>query len=197
LPEPALQEFELAISLDRNFAQAYIHAGLMKLCLGRAKETEADVAQAIRLNPRDPYLSHWIFVAALADLYLGRNVRAVNGLRWSVQLSPNWPLSYFVLAGALALAGLLAEAAAACIVARRLGPNFTIGKFRAEAVGDNPIYLAQREVLIEGLRMAGVPEEIATPATTEVAASQLHAPPSLPSPHAGGLPYPDFVTALR
>jgi hypothetical protein len=40
----------------------------------------------------------------------------------------------------------------------RLSPNFTIAKFRAEAVSDNPVYLAQRERLLEGLRLAGAPE---------------------------------------
>jgi TolB-like protein/class 3 adenylate cyclase len=193
VPEQALREFELAISLDRNFAKAHVYAGLMKLCLGRARETEADVAQAIRLSPRDPFLSHWHFVVGLADLYLGRNVRAVNRLRQSVQLNPNWHLSNFVLAGALAVAGLLAEAAAACTVARRLAPNFTIGKFRDEAVGDNPVYLAQRKRLCDGLLMAGVPEEIDTSTATEVVAS---APQALPSP-AHGLAYVDFVAALR
>jgi hypothetical protein len=145
------------------------------------------------LSPRDPFLSHWHFVVGLADLYLGRNVRAVNGLRRSVQLNPNWHLSYFVLAGALALAGLLAEAAAACVVARRLGPDFTVGKFRAEAVGDNPVYLAQRELLCDGLLMAGVPERIDTPTATEVVASDPQAPPS----PVHGLAYLDFVAAVK
>ncbi|MBV8406527.1 MAG: adenylate/guanylate cyclase domain-containing protein [Alphaproteobacteria bacterium] len=207
LPELALREHELAIGLDRNFAKAHVNIGLMKLCLGRARETEAHVAQAIRLSPRDPYLSQWLFVIGLADLYLGKNVRAVTYLRQSVQLNPNWHLSNFVLAGALALAGLLAEAAAACAVARRLGPTFTVRKFRAEAVGDNAVYLAQRERLCEGLLMAGVPEEIAVSKTPEAVAS---APPGRPSPappspevpspqppSSEGLAYPDFVAALK
>ena len=59
---------------------------------------------------------------------------------------------------ALALKGLPAEAAEVCAIVRRLSPNFTIAKFRAEAVSDNPVYLAQRERLHEGLRLAGVPE---------------------------------------
>jgi hypothetical protein len=62
------------------------------------------------------------------------------------------------LAGSLALAGLLAESAEVCAVARRLAPNFTIAKFRTEAVSDNPAYLAQREYLYQGLRLAGAPE---------------------------------------
>ena len=58
----------------------------------------------------------------------------------------------------MALKGLPIEAAEVCAAARRLSPNFTIAKFRAEAVSDNPVYLAQRERLLEGLRLAGAPE---------------------------------------
>ena len=71
---------------------------------------------------------------------------------------PELGLSQFVLAGALALAGLLAEAAEVCAVAGRLAPDFTIAKYRAEAISDNPVYLAQREYFDKGLRLAGVPE---------------------------------------
>jgi hypothetical protein len=63
-----------------------------------------------------------------------------------------------MLAGELALAGLLAEAADVCAVARCLAPTFTIARFRAEAVSDKSVYLAQRGHFYEGLRLAGVPE---------------------------------------
>jgi hypothetical protein len=85
-------------------------------------------------------------------------VRALESLRKSIEMNPNWALSHFVLAAAFALAGLLADAAATCAIARRLAPNFTVAKFRAQAVSDNPVYLTQRERLYEGLRLAGVPE---------------------------------------
>jgi hypothetical protein len=71
--------------------------------------------------------------------------------------NPNWGLSHFVLAGALALAGLLGEAAEVCAIARRLAPNFSIAKYRAEAISDNPVYLTQRAYFDKGLRLAGVP----------------------------------------
>jgi TolB-like protein len=156
-PERALREFELAASLDGNLAMAHGYLGLMKLFLGRPRETRAHVAKAMRLSPRDPLLFHWHFFIGVADLYLGRVLHAVKSLRKSVEINPNWGLSQFVLAGALALAGVPAEATAACAVARRLAPNFTIAKFRDEVVSDNPVYLAQRERLYEGLRLAGVP----------------------------------------
>jgi TolB-like protein len=157
-PERALREFEFAASLDRNLAMAHGYLGLMKFFLGCAQETRGHVAEAMRLSPRDPLLFHWHFFIGVADVYLGRSIRGLESLRQSVEINPHWALSQFILAGALALAGLLADAAEACAVARRLAPNFTIAKFRAEAVSDSPVYLAQRERFYEGLRLAGVPE---------------------------------------
>jgi TolB-like protein len=157
-PERALREFKLAISLDGNLAVAHGYVGLMKFFLGRAHETRGHVEEAMRLSPRDPLLFRWLFFIGVADVYLGRVVRGLEGLRKSVEINPNWALSQFVLAGALALAGLLAEASEVCAIARRLAPNFTIAKFRGEVVSDDPIYLAQREYFYEGLRLARVPE---------------------------------------
>src|SRR5260221_4988767 len=130
---------------------------MMQFVLGRAGDTRGHVEEAIRLSPRDPLLFHWHFFVGVADVYLGRVVRGLESLRISVEINPNWGLSQFVLAGALALAGLPAEAAEVCAVARRLAPNFTIAQFRGEVVSDNPIYLAQREHFYPRLRLAGVP----------------------------------------
>jgi TolB-like protein len=157
-PERALREFEFAVSLNSNLAIAHAYLGLMKFFLGRSQETRGHVMEAIRLSPRDPLLFHWHYLIGVSDVYLGRVVRSLESLRKSVEINPNWTLSQFVLAGALALAGLHSEAAEACPIARRLAPNFTVAKFRAQAVSDNPVYLTQRERLYEGLRLAGVPE---------------------------------------
>jgi len=157
-PDRALREFNVAIGLDGNLAPAHAYAGVMKLLLGRGDETRAHVERAMRLSPRDPFLFQWHFFIGLADVYLGRVVHGIESLRKTVEINPNWGHSHFVLVGALALAGLLEEAAEVCAVARRLAPKFTIAKFRAEAVSDNPVFLAQRELFYEGLRLAGVPE---------------------------------------
>jgi TolB-like protein/tetratricopeptide (TPR) repeat protein len=157
-PERALREVELANLLDRNLAAAHGYLGQIKIALGRAGETRAHAEEAIRLSPQDQLLRLWHYLIGLADVYLGRVVSGIESLRKSVEIDPGWGFAQFTLAAALALAGLLAEAAEVCAVARRLAPNFTIAKFRAEAVSDNQIYLAQRENLYEGLRLAGVPE---------------------------------------
>lgn len=157
-PERALREFKLAIGLDAKLPTAHALLGLTKVFLGRASDTRAHVEEAMRLSPLDPLLFHWHFFIAVADIHLGRVVHALESLRKSVEINPNWGLSQFVLAGALALAGLLAEAAEVCALARRLAPNFTISEYRAEAVSDNAVYLALRDHFCEGLRLAGVPE---------------------------------------
>jgi hypothetical protein len=131
----------------------------MKFFLGRAHETEGHVAEAMRLSPRDPLLFHWHYLIGVADFYLGRSVRGLGGLRKSVELNRNWALSHFVRAAVLAQAGLLVEAAETCEAARRLARNFTVGRFRAQVVSTNAVYLAQRERLYEGLLRAGVPEK--------------------------------------
>jgi len=154
----ALREFEFAIRLDHRLAAAHAHLGLTKVFLGRPGEARAHIAEAMRLSPRDPLLFLWHFYIGVADIHRGRVVQPLESLRKSVEINPNWGLSQFALAGALGLAGLLAEAAEVCAVARRLAPNFTIAKYRAEAVSDNAVYLAKRQHFCEGLRLAGAPE---------------------------------------
>jgi hypothetical protein len=60
------------------------------------------------------------------------------------------------LGAALANLGRTEEARAAIKAGLSLAPTFTIT--RVFAVGDNPIYMAQRERIVEGMRKAGVPE---------------------------------------
>jgi hypothetical protein len=53
------------------------------------------------------------------------------------------------------------EAHSAVHAGLALNPAFTISRFRAltTAMSDNPTYLAQLEPILEGMRMAGVPEQ--------------------------------------
>ncbi len=52
----------------------------------------------------------------------------------------------------------MSEARTATEAGLALDPTFTIRRFRAGAASDNPIWLAQRERVYDGLRKAGVPE---------------------------------------
>ena len=162
--EAALREFELAVSLNHNLIWAHALGGMMKIFLGRAEETEADVTIAMRLSPREPGIATWHLMIGVADLFLGRLDAAVEQLRQSAGMNPNFSVAFIFLAAAFALAGRGAEAAEAWAAGRRLQPNFTIAKFRRETASSNSAYLAQRERVCEGMRLAGIPEDFAAPA---------------------------------
>jgi len=130
----------------------------MKVLLGRAEEAEADLTNAIRLSPRDPGLDRWHALLGIADLFLGRLESALDRLRKSVEINPNVAMPHFFLAAASALSGHAAETREARNAGLRLDPNFTVARFRNERRSENPTFLAQRERIYEGLRMAGVPE---------------------------------------
>ena len=79
-------------------------------------------------------------------------------MRRSFNLNPNAPYGHFFLAAALANLGRLDEARGEAQTGLALDSGFTVRRFRAGAESDNPVFLEQRERLIEGMRKAGVPE---------------------------------------
>jgi len=162
--EAALREFELALGLDRNLVWSYALGGMMKIFLGRAEETAADVATAMRRSPREPAIATWHLVTGLADLFLGRLDAAIEQMRRSAGMNPSFGIAFVFLAAAFSLSGNSAEAAEACAAGRRLLSNFTIAKFRRETASGNPVYLAQRERVCDGMRLAGIPQDVAAPA---------------------------------
>jgi TolB-like protein/tetratricopeptide (TPR) repeat protein len=156
--ERALRELELAIAIDRNLAWAHADAGFLKVLLGRAEEAEVDLTNAIRLSPRDPGLDRWYALLGIADLFLGRLEPALDRLRKSVEMNPNVAMPHFFLAAALALSGRATEAREVRTAGFDLDPHFTVARFRNERRSENPTFLAQRERIYEGLRLAGVLE---------------------------------------
>jgi TolB-like protein/class 3 adenylate cyclase len=153
-----IAECERALALDRNLANAHASIGLTKSYIGRGEETEAHINEALRLSPRDTFTFRWLFFGALAKLQLGADTEAVAWLRRSIEANRSYPLVHFILAAALALLGELGQARATAQAGLALDPDFTIRRFRVNAPSDNPRFLATRQRLYEGMRMAGVPE---------------------------------------
>jgi TolB-like protein/Tfp pilus assembly protein PilF len=153
--------YELALAFDHKQAPAHGSAGLMKIYLGRPQEAEAHVQEAFRLSPRDPKANIWHFYGALADFFLGRIDQAKDRFRKSLELNPGHELTQFYLAATLAETGRRRDAATARETGQRVAPNFSIAKYRSEAPSDDPVYLAQREPIVQAMRKAGVPDELA------------------------------------
>jgi TolB-like protein/class 3 adenylate cyclase len=153
-----IAECEHALLLDRNLAGAHSSIGLAKYFLGRSAETEGHILEAFRLSPRDLMAYQWIYFVGVAKAQLGADAEAVAWLRRSIEANRNFPTSHFALAGALGLLGAIDEARAAAKPALALDPGYTIRRLHTHKFSDNPTYLAWRERLCEGLRLAGVPE---------------------------------------
>lgn len=98
---------------------------------------------------------HYIGVA---KIQLRADAEAVSWLRRSIEANRNFPLAHFCLAGALGLLGVLDEARTAAKAGLALDPDFTIRRLRSTRRSNNPTYLAGRDRLCEGMRIAGVPE---------------------------------------
>jgi tetratricopeptide (TPR) repeat protein len=94
----------------------------------------------------------------LAKMSINAVREAVDWFRRSLEVNRNHALSHFHFATALALVGDLKEARSIAEAGLALDPAFTIRRYRINAKGDHPIYLARRQRYFEGLRLAGVPE---------------------------------------
>ena len=153
-----IAECERALALDRNLAAAHAFIGFAKYALGRAEETEAHIHEALRISPRDILAYQWMMFAGFAKFLLNSDADAEAWLRRCLEANRNFPAAHFNLAAALAMLGSLGEARVAAKAGLALNPSFTIRRLRTNAPSDNPIYLAGRERLYEGMRLAGVPE---------------------------------------
>jgi TolB-like protein len=152
-----IAECERALVLDRNLAGAHASIGTAKFYLGRGVETEAHIEQALRLSPRDTNVFIWNLFVGLASFWQGADSEAIVWLRRRLEANSN-SITHFYLAAVLAHGGELDEARASAQAGLALYPSFTIRRYRTNTPSNNPVYLAGRERVYEGLRMAGVPE---------------------------------------
>jgi TolB-like protein len=151
-------ECERALALDRNLADAHGEIGIAKYFMGRGAETEAHINEALRLSPRDIFAFWWLMTVGNAKLQIEADAEAVGWFLRSIEANRNYPMAHFMLAAALALLGSLDHARAAAKAGQALDPSFTIRRFRDGAQSDSPTFLAKRERIYKGMRMAGVPE---------------------------------------
>ncbi len=153
-----IAECQYALSLDRNWAAAHVMIGVGEYLLGRAEETDRHIREAFRLSPRDPISHGWYHQAGFAKLLLGRDEEAIAWYRKSIDANRNLPAARFMIAAAFANLGRIDEAKAAVQSGLSIAPTFTLRRFAESGHSDNPTFLAQRARIIDGMRMAGVPE---------------------------------------
>ena len=152
-----IAECQRALELDHNFVTAHALIGLGKHYLGRHTETEAHVAEAIRLSPRDPFLPWWMNWLGSSKVHLASYSEAVSCFRRSIEANRNNSWGHLGLAASLVLSGGLDEAKAAMQQALALDPRLTLERLRSRPQRD-PALLEGRERYLGALRVAGMPE---------------------------------------
>jgi Flp pilus assembly protein TadD len=149
--------FEYSIALNPNEPHAHASLGAANIMLARPEEALQPLRRAMTLSPRDPTFGVWQMFTRVAHLHLGRDAEAVEWLSKSANLNPTDPFAHLFLASALALSGRKADAEGEIAELRRLSPEFTTSRFKAREPSNEPSFLAQRERIFEGLRLAGAP----------------------------------------
>jgi tetratricopeptide (TPR) repeat protein len=158
--DQGIAELERALTLDPNLAVAHGDMGFANLFTGRNEEIQAHENEALRLSPHDGRAWLWLHAQAVGKMTLGADEEAIALFRRSIQNNPTFPLAHFILAATLVNLGKLEEAQSEVKAGLALDPGFSIHRFRigAEAQGDNPVFRAMNERVIERMRKAGVPE---------------------------------------
>ena len=156
-----IAEYEHALALDQNLADAHGFLGNAKTLIHRAEEAEAHILEALRLSPRDTMAYIWMYHAGHAKLHIGSYERAVSWFRRAIEANRNYPLPHFELAAALAQLGRIDEARSCAKAGLALNPDFTIARIRAAwaSFSDDPTYVAEHERNFEGMCKAGLPEQ--------------------------------------
>jgi tetratricopeptide (TPR) repeat protein len=124
----AISEYEDALAIDRNFANALAALGRCKTYIGPVDDAIHAQQKAIRLSPRDPQLYNWYFRIGEAHLLQSRIDQAIDWLEKARSGSPAIWYVHAWLAAAYAQRGSLQYARAALATAMALqGSGFERG----------------------------------------------------------------------
>ncbi len=165
----AIPEFERAIAANRNFAAAYGNLGWCKFLTGSIDEMIPLAEQAIRLSPRDPFLSVLYDRIGRGRLLQSRPDEAIAWFKKALLAArPIGMLKgdHLFLASAYALKGDTELAASELAQARRLSKpdTFNITWVKAQIYRSEPglapaIRALDDQTYFAGLRKAGMPEQ--------------------------------------
>jgi adenylate cyclase len=144
-----------ALAENPNNATALTQAGIGCLLGGDLEEGESYLQRALRLNPNE-FGTHWLLTGiAHIRMAQGRYDEAVEVATRSLALNDGYDATYWMLIAGNALAGRMAEAKRALEGLNAISPGVTLSQIRRGQAARDPRRI---EVLIEGMRLAGMPE---------------------------------------
>jgi tetratricopeptide (TPR) repeat protein len=162
-PAEAIQEYEMANVLHRNWEMALSQLGWSKLWAGSVAEAIPLQQQAIRLGQRDPSIGSYFLGIGVVQLLQARIDEAIHWFEKARNASPTLPQVRTHLASAYALQGEAKAASAELDAAKKLrGHSFycSIARLKSAAYFGVPrVHALYDATFFAGRRKAGMPEE--------------------------------------
>ena len=158
--DAAIEACETVLGINPNYAQAVGALGLIYAYSGTdAYERSVKyLDRVIRLSPNDPWLPIYFGVRGSAEFINGNNNAAIEWAQKALQRNPDFFSAHRNLVCAYAVKGELEKAYEALDEFKRVQPDFSIAGYTQSA---RPTFKHQEdfELVVESLRLAGVPEE--------------------------------------
>ena len=155
----ALSELRDVIEINRNSALAYGFYGVTLIFVGKAAETIPNVEIALRLSPRDPIRNLWEASICHAHMHLAEWEQAVEWCEKSIATNANYWIPHVDLVSANGWLHRDADARQAIDGLLKLKPGFTVQSWANMKWSDDPTFQREYQSIVEGLRMAGLPEK--------------------------------------
>jgi TolB-like protein len=150
--DTAREMADRAVALNPNAAFAWGERGWTYQLAGQPEEAIRSFERAIRLSPFDLWPSSSLAGMGIALIGVGRFDEAVAAAKNALQTKPTYASAYRCLAAALAHLGRDAEASKTVAQFLEIEPDFRMSEWVARS-GQ-----WQAQMLIDGLRKAGLPE---------------------------------------
>ncbi|HVX66918.1 MAG TPA: winged helix-turn-helix domain-containing protein, partial [Bryobacteraceae bacterium] len=157
-----LEQFDQALELalravteNPNDAFALGTAGVMSLFCGELQAAADYQLRALSLSPNEYFAQAQLACVSHIRLCEGRPEEAIEWALRSLAASPHWPPSYWLLAAANAHLGRIEEARRYVGELLKINPSLTVSKLRVSLRARDP---SRVEVVIQGLRLGGLPE---------------------------------------
>ena len=134
-----------------NWTKAQINnlLGATLTTAGRPDEGIPMVEKAMRLSPQDPLMNEFLFTIGSAHFMAERYEEAIEYAQRSLDMKPDQPGAWRIIAAASALLGKMGEARRAVGQMVRLAPDLTEERLR--------VFLRDEDVerYVKGLRLSG------------------------------------------
>lgn len=153
-PNNAISELEECLRINPNFAQGQVGLGFALFHSGNTKDGIPRIEQAIRLSPSDPFMGLFFQNLARAYLYAGHDEEAVEWAQKAIRKNAHWP-AIASLISALSHLGRDDEARQAYEELEQSQTGISVEFVRNRIT---TTHQPSVERLLDGLRMAGLPE---------------------------------------